>query len=65
MNDVEKQIIIEMAKNNMNVSAVANEIGYDRRTIWRYVKRIKKKTGLDCKVFYDLVRLLKIAGEEL
>lgn len=56
---VEKEIIKAMADCNMNIAEVSKKLMYHRNSIVYHIETIKENTGLDARVFYDLVKLLK------
>lgn len=64
MNDHEKEIILALAKCNMNVSEAARETYQHRNTVIYHIGQIKRKTGFDPYSFYDLSKLVEIAKEE-
>lgn len=64
LNDVEIDVIKKMAEHDLNVSRVAEVIGYSRRQTYRYVESIEKKTGLNPRKFYDMMKLINIAKEK-
>lgn len=58
------KIIIALADNKMNVSAVARLLYMHRNTVDYHIRRIKQITGKDPLNFYDLYRLVILAKEE-
>lgn len=58
-------IIIALADNRMQVATAARKLCYHKNTVAYHVSKIKKLTGLDPLNFYDLVKLVKKAKEEL
>ena len=65
MTPMDKEIIRGIADNDMNIDATARSLFLHRNTIEYHILRIKKKTGLNAKVFHDLVELLqRIEGED-
>ena len=55
----DQEILLMLADENLNVSAVARRLFRCRNTILWHTGRIKGKTGLDPTKFYDLVELLE------
>lgn len=60
MDDIEKSVILEMAKCDMNCNLAAEQMYRSRSGVQYYIKKIKSETGLDCRRFYDLIELLKM-----
>ena len=60
MDDIEKSVILEMAKCDMNCNMAAEQMYRSRSGVQYYIKKIKSETGLDCRRFYDLIELLKM-----
>lgn len=60
----DKQVILAMCRNNLNVLATARELYFCNNTIHYRIKKILKETGLDCRKFYDVIKLLEIIKEE-
>lgn len=63
MTEKQKAIIQSLAKNDMNVLAVAKELHYHRNTIAYHIERIREQCGLNPLCFYDLVKLIEISKE--
>lgn len=59
------QVILSLARNNMKTTEVAYDLCVHRGTILYRIEKIKKITGLDAMVFYDLVKLVDIANEKM
>jgi carbohydrate diacid regulator len=59
------KIIIALADNKMNVSAVSRQLYMHRNTVAYNLEKIKQITGKDPLNFYDLYRLVMLAKEEL
>ena len=59
MTPMDKEIIRGLADNDMNIDAVARSLYVHRNTVEYHIKRIKINTGLNAKVFRDLVELLQ------
>ena len=62
--DLDYQIILALADNDMKVSLAANDLHYADGTLYYHMNKIKWLTGLDPRKFWDLVKLCKIAKEE-
>ena len=65
MNKEDAHIVVAMANHNMNVTDVARAIFAHRNTVLYYLNKVKQQTGLDPRLFYDLVELVKMAQEVL
>lgn len=63
LSDMEKQIILAMAQNDLNVSYTAKTLNRSRNGLDYHLNKIKKKTGLCPTSFYDLIELLEMAKE--
>ena len=59
-----KEIILSMAKNDLNVTTTAKELHRHRGTVIYWIEKMKKDTGLDCRKFYDLVKLLEMVDKD-
>lgn len=64
MNEAEKKIILSLAGHDMCISKTSRAIHMHRNTIEQHFEKIRQKTGLNPRKFYDLVRLVEIAKEE-
>jgi DNA-binding CsgD family transcriptional regulator len=58
----EREIIQAMADGNLNISEAARILFMSRNNVEYHVEKIKKHYGLDCRKFYDLIKLLEMAG---
>lgn len=65
LDDRDYQVILSLARNNMRATEVAYDLCVHRGTILYRIEKIKKITGLDAMVFYDLVKLVDIANEKM
>ena len=63
LSDLEKEIIVAFAEYDMKPFRVAENIYVCRATVIYHIKKIKEKTGLDMRKFYDLCELLEIVKE--
>lgn len=61
----QEEIIRQMAKNDMKVERVVAETGHCRNTVVYRIVKIEKETGLNARKFYDLVKLLRMIGDDL
>jgi carbohydrate diacid regulator len=59
------KIILYLADNKMNVSAVARQLYMHRNTVDYHIRRIKQITGKDPLNFYDLYILVLLVKEEM
>lgn len=60
LSELDKNIILSLAENDMNISKVAKEMKYHRNSILYHMDKIKRETGLSPYKFYDLIELLKM-----
>jgi sugar diacid utilization regulator len=58
MKPEEIEIIKAMAECDLNVTTTAKELNRHRGTVMYWIEKLKKETGLDCRKFYDLVKLV-------
>lgn len=58
MECIDKQIILKLADNRMNVCEVGRVLFLHRNTVSYHISKIKKLTGLDPLNFYDLHKLV-------
>ena len=59
------EIIVALADNDLNVSAVADNLYMDRNTVYYHIDKIRKQLGKDPTKFYDLCKLFPIARDLL
>ena len=59
----EKRVVVLYAKNNMRINGTAKQANYHERTIHTKLHDVYKKTGLDPKMFHDLVLLVFAIAE--
>ena len=64
MSERDKEIIIALADNRMNINKAAEARFMHRNTVVYHIDKIKQITGLDPTDFRDLCKLLEIIGEE-
>lgn len=58
LDDVERNVIMAMADENLCASKAANSLYLHRNTVVYHLDQIQKITGLDPRKFYDLVELI-------
>lgn len=58
LDDVERNVIMAMADENLCVSKAANSLYLHRNTVVYHLDQIQMITGLDPRKFYDLVELI-------
>lgn len=58
LTDADKQSVIALANSNMNVSQAARSVFMARTTFAYHIEKVKRVSGLDPLVFYDLVKLV-------
>lgn len=51
-------VILAMADTSMRTNEVAERLQCTRNTVHYNIESIRQKTGLDAKVFHDLMRLV-------
>ena len=64
LTDKEKAVVWAICRHDLSPSAAAGELFYCRNSIDYQARRIRQKTGLDPKNFYDAIRLLEMIGED-
>lgn len=60
MKPEEKEIVLAMARNDLNTTKAAKDLHRHRNTVVYWIELIRRDTGLDCRRFYDLVKLLEM-----
>ena len=60
LTDLDVQVILAFAENNMNASQTSNSLFMHRNTVVYHLDKVKRKTGLDPCNFYDLMKLIEI-----
>jgi len=58
LNERERETILAYAANNMSMKKTAERMFYAIGTIQWHIAKVKEKTGLDPRKFYDLVKLV-------
>ena len=64
LNDNQRNVILALVDNNLNVSEVARIMHYHRNTIVYHIETVKKMTGLDPMTFSGMERLLWRLADE-
>lgn len=59
--DIDIQIVLALADNNMNESETSRRLFMHRNTVVYHLDKVYKITGLDPTNFYDLVDLVQMA----
>lgn len=59
------EVIVGMAKNNINAAATARDMFMHRNTIDYHIRMIYRNTGKNPLNFYDLMELLPMAQKIL
>ena len=65
LNEMDFRVILTLAKYSMRATETAYELGKHRNGILYRVEKIKRITGLDPMVFYDLCKLVEMAKKEI
>ena len=63
LKDIDIQIILALAENNMNESRTARCLFMSRNTVVYHIAKIENITGLNASNFYDLVKLVQMVKE--
>lgn len=58
LSETAKEILLAYAENNMSARAVSTKLFRDYNGVAYHLNRIKKKTGLDPRNFFDLCKLV-------
>ena len=58
MTIIQAEIILKLAKNNINAAATAREMFMHRNTIDYHIRMVYRNTGLNPLNFYDLNQLV-------
>ena len=61
MTEREKEIVLALARNDMNVSKTAKDLHFHRNNMTYHIEHITKKYNLDPRKFYDLIQLIEAA----
>ena len=58
MTQLEAQIILLLAENNLDVSPISRILYMHRNSVMYHIRAIRKKTGKNPQDFYDMCELL-------
>lgn len=61
MTILQAEVIVALARNNMNTTATAKDLCFHRNSIYHHIGMIRRNTGLNPLNFYDLCDLLRKA----
>ena len=61
LSEEDKKTILVLAESDMSATRAAEKLYLHRNTLIYRIDRIQKKTGLNPRRFYDLVRLVELA----
>ena len=64
LSDVQKETIKAFAECDMNASKTAEHMYMHRNAVIYNLNEIKRKTGLEPRKFYDLIKLLEMVGDD-
>lgn len=64
LNDFDREVVLALAANNMNVCETARQLPAHRNTVVYHANKVKKLTGLDPLNFYDLHTLVQRIKKE-
>ena len=59
MTERDREVLVAFADNNMNIAHTSRALYMHRNTVKYHLAKIKKNTGLNPYVFFELVCLLK------
>ena len=65
MTKTQAEIILKLAKNNINAAATAREMFMHRNTVDYHIRMVHRNTGLNPLNFYDLNTLVSVAATAL
>lgn len=64
LSEHQKTVIQELANNDMNILRAATAMNFHRNSICYHIDCIRRKTGLDPRKFFDLLKLLQMVEKE-
>ena len=64
MTEFELKMIKMLAECDMSLQKAANKLYVHRNTLTYHIEKIKQRTGLDARRFYDLLKLLEFESEK-
>lgn len=62
---IQAEVIVKLAKNNINAAATARDMFMHRNTVDYHIRMVYRNTGKNPLVFYDLLELLPVARKTL
>ncbi len=62
--EFELKMIKMLAECDMSLQKAANKLYVHRNTLTYHIKKIKQRTGLDARRFYDLLKLLEMVEKD-
>lgn len=65
MEDRDKELIKAYAENDMDMCKTGRQYYMHHNSIRYHFQKIKRETGLEPRHFYDLIKLLKMIGEDV
>ena len=65
LNEVQKEVLIGLANNNMDVSKTARKLFRHRNSVVYHLEKVKVTTGLNPFNFYELIKLLELCGVDV
>lgn len=54
MTTVEAEVVLGLAKNGLRIEPTMRQLNIHRTTLTRYIRKIKRDTGLNPLDFYDM-----------
>lgn len=60
LDERKREIVLAFAECSMSLSATAKKLHFHRNNIEYHLEQTRKKTGLNPRNFYDLIKLLEI-----
>lgn len=63
LNDRRREIVLALAEHDLNILAVAREMYFHHNAVRYHCEQIHKKTGLNPRRFYDLVKLVEMVKD--
>lgn len=61
MNELEREVVIALANNRMNLTDAALQMHKHRNSLIYHINKIRRKTGLYARDFHDLCKLYAMA----
>lgn len=63
LNDRRREIVLALAEHDLNALAVARAMYFSHNAVRYHCEQIHKKTGLNPRRFYDLVKLVEMVKD--